>query len=203
MSVNTEEMISRPKELIIIREKGKRYEYFKKLKAALISELDFQLDLASRAFRELEKNIEENDELKTWYSAHMFLFTSRCIWDLLEKIKKLLEEHSDYIESEDLKSLSKIFPYLEFRNSDANENHAEELERWVLDPENDRIIENHIYRKKSGIAIDVKQVLRHFDPETYEMTFKDKTYDLKEQHEEIQEIKQYVEDIYKENFWSL
>ena len=189
---------------MIISEKEGAFECQKKLKSVLISELDLQSKLASEAYKELETALEEGDELKIWYSAQMFLFTSEKISDLLDKIKELSEKNCDDLETRDLKALSKMYSDLMMiKPNDLSENFGEKLKEWTLDPNNDRIIENHIFKKKSIPNLSVAHLLRHFDPETYELSLRNKTYDIKRQYGLIQNIKKSIEDIYRENFWNL
>ncbi|MFW6040717.1 MAG: hypothetical protein ACOC85_02660 [Thermoplasmatota archaeon] len=171
----------------------------KKLRSALIKELDLQSDLASKAFEELKESIKKGDENQIWYSIHMFLSTSGYISELLKEMEKLSDKNSDCIELDELTSLLELSKDLKIKQQELVENFGEELERWVVRPENNLVIENHIFQKKSVPNLDVKNMLRHFDPETYEMTFRDETYDLKEHQEEIKKVKENVEEIYRKN----
>lgn len=203
MSLENDRIISKGKEEIIIREIGERYEVLKKLKSALIIELDFQSNLASMAFDELEGAVEDSDELKIWYSVHMFLSTYECISNLLEEIRVLSEKYPDILNTEDLKSLSDISTDVDLKKKEVSNNFGMDLEKWIFEPENDRIIENHIFPEKSVPDLSTDKILRHFDPDTYQMTIRDNTYDLKQHHQVVQEIKDNIEQVYKENLWSL
>jgi len=194
---------SKQKEDNLIGNELDRKTNLNKLKSALISELDFQIDLASRAFDDLEDAIEESDEVKVWYFVHIFLFTSERISELLEKSKELCELYEDSIELQELKSLLEMSSDQKMRRNGLIENFADELEEGVLDPNNLLVMENHIFQKHEFPDLDLTQMFRHFDPETYEMSLRGKTYDLREYHDEVQKMKQNLEEIYRENHWTL
>jgi len=197
-----ENIVPKSQSEIITKEK-EGVEYLKKLKSALISELDLQAKFASLAFNELETALEEGDELKIWYSLQMFLFTSERISSLLEKIKELSEKNPNELETKDLNSLSKIYPDMVIKQNDFSGQFGEKLKKWVLDPNDDNIIENHIFNKKSIPNLSVDHLLRHFDPENYELSLRNKTYDIKRQYGLMQDIKESIEEIYRENSWNL
>lgn len=191
------------KEKVFIQEEGETNIQLRKLKSALISELEFQSNLALNAFEDLDQAIKRSDENKVWYSIHMFLFTSRCISGLLDQIKKLSKDNPNSLKTEDLSLLLEISSDLQIKKGELFEHFGERLEEWVLDSSYNRIIENHMFQKKSFPNLEIRQLLRHFDPETYEVTFRDNTYNLKEQREEIKEVKENIEEIYRNSLWTL
>ncbi|MFW6041324.1 MAG: hypothetical protein ACOC85_05760 [Thermoplasmatota archaeon] len=173
--------------------------YGKKIEYAFISELDMLSSLSMKAFEDLDRAIKRSDECGIWYSIHMLLFTYGGISRLLSQIIKLSEKNPNSPKVQDLKSFNEIYSKLSIKQDELMENFGKNLEGWIVDPRNNRIMDNYIFERSAVPSMDVTQMLRHFDPETYELTFRNKTYDLKQDQQEVQKIKQNVEDLYMKN----
>lgn len=184
-----------------IQEEG--YQKIIKLKSALISELDILSDLFIKAFNDLEIACERNEEIKIWYSVDMLVSTEKNITELLEQLNEIFENNPDLTPTDGIKSLLDIYIQSDMKKNKRIDHLGENLKEWIENLESDNIIENHIFEKRSIPNFDVKQVLRHFDPETYEFTYIDKTYDIKKAHEEILKIKDSLDEIFRENYLSL
>lgn len=174
-------------------------DYRTKLKKVLIYELDMMSTLSMNAFNALEQSIKKGDEDQIWYHIHMLLFTYSSISELLQQME-IMAGH--ILETQEFQYLNDNKYGFSINKDELFDHFGRNLEDWIIDLDGS-IIENHIFEKKSIPSLDVTQMLRHFDPETYELTFRDEIYNLKEDQKIVMNIKQKVEDIYSKNLWSI
>ncbi len=174
-------------------------DYRTKLKKVLIYELDMMSTLSMNAFNALEQSIKKGDEDQIWYHIHMLLFTYSSISELLQQME-IMAGH--ILETQEVQYLNDNKYGFRINKDELFDHFGRNLEDWIIDLDGS-IIENHIFEKKSIPSLDVTQMLRHFDPETYELTFRDEIYNLKEDQKIVMNIKQKVEDIYSKNLWSI
>ncbi len=187
----------KPKNKTILNEEGDTYKI--KMKRALIYELDMMSTLSRRAFKALEISIKKGDEDRIWYHIHMLLFTYSSISELLQQIERLSKE---IIKTKEFKHLFGSNSGFNIDKDELFDHFGRNLEDWIMNIEG-HIIENYIFEKRSVPNLDVKQMLRHFDPNTFELTFRDKTYNLKGEQKRVMHITQNLEEIYRKNLWSI
>ncbi len=169
-----------------------------KLRSALILELDMVTNNFIEAFDNLKVAIVKSDESDIWYSLSMLIYTREHILELLDQIKKLIENSQDNIEVSGLEML--LGDYSEINKNKLRKNLGRGLREWFENTEKDPILENNVFERSSIPNLDVKQMIRHFDPETYELTFFENTYDLKKFHDVVKDIKRNIDEIYRENY---
>ncbi|MEF8874950.1 MAG: hypothetical protein V5A88_09840 [Candidatus Thermoplasmatota archaeon] len=173
------------------------------LNSAIIKEMELQCDLALKGFDELEKALSECDDEKVWYSIHSFFSSAARISELLKLGEKAIEKNR---ENDDLRKLMKISNSSLLSNPKwgrAIGDFGEKLEEWATKTDRTHIGEKNVIPKGCVSEMDEEDMLRHFDPETYEFTLRGETYDLKKCQEKISEVKDVIEDLARKSFWDI
>ncbi|GEM_PF-3509166 len=173
------------------------------LNRAIIKEMELQCDLALKGFEELERSLKEHDEEKIWYSIHSFFSAAARISELLKLGEKTMEKHGY---SDDLKELISVpnVSYLSHSKLESTfSSFGEDLKKWAIKPERTHIGERNVIAKGCVSGMEEENMLRHFDPESYEFTVRGKTYELKRYHEIILEVKDVIENLARRSFWEI
>ena len=176
------------------------YKNQNKLKSALILELEMLTNNFIEAFDDLRYALTKDDESKIWYSLSMLTYTRKHIWQLLELIKTLFENEVDDTEIVELEYLLEEYSDIDTDEDELEGNFGKELKKWLENTDKNPILENNIFEKKSLPDLDVNQMIRHFDPDTYELTIFEETIDLKRFHGIVKDIKKDIDEIYRENY---
>ena len=185
-------MINEQLESVGRKLKEESYGEVNKLMTALRMEMEHQVEIGLKAYRELEKALEEADGPEVWYSAHSFLNSIAKISDILRWCEK---KRDNGLQDDMISALtSENWSLLELRSNGFFEDFGDELEDWALNEVNSEVLEKHIFSKEVISTMDECEMLRHLDPESHEFTFRGKTYDLAGYHKEILELKEYIQE---------
>ncbi len=176
-------------------------DQMKGIHSVLLREMELQCDLALTSYEELEESIKGFENDKLWHSIHAFLDTTSKISELVALCKKAINDHGG---GEELRMILDST-----RNSKLSDpalkrfsiSYRDRLEEWAKQTE--KIVEKNVIEKGCISGIDEKDMLRHFDPETYELTIRGQSYDLKGYYQEISVMKDKINDVSEECFWRM
>ncbi|MFW5927993.1 MAG: hypothetical protein ACOCSL_02230 [Thermoplasmatota archaeon] len=120
--------------------------------------------------------------------------------ELLDQIKYLIEDEQYNTEIMNLKLLLESYSESDINKNGLRKNFGRYVKEWFENTDKEPILEHNVFEKSSIPNLDVSQMIRHFDPETFELTFLEETYDLKKFEDLVIDINKSIDEIYRENY---
>ncbi|MFW6144155.1 MAG: hypothetical protein ACOC55_01105 [Candidatus Natronoplasma sp.] len=172
-----------------------------KLKKAVMMEIEHTTNIACRAFEEMEEAVEMADNEKIWFSVHSFLSAVYQLSKLVRSGRERLMEGDglEYLGS----LLDEDYSFLKTESKGVFDDFRSNFEDWVLDEERTQILEKNVIPKGLVFGMNEEDMLRHLDPETYELTMRGETYDLLEYQKDILQMKKKMDHLVEKSFWEL
>lgn len=183
------------------KSKGVISESMKSLQSALLREMELQCDLALTSYEELEESMEEFENDKLWHSIHAFLDTTSKISELVALCEKAINDQGSGEVLRRVVDNSKESKLSDPALKRFSISYRDRLEEWAKQTE--KVVEKNVIEKGCISGIDEKDMLRHFDPETYDLTIRGQSYNLKSYYQEISKIKDKIDDVAEECFWRI
>ncbi|WP_175419962.1 hypothetical protein [Marinitoga sp. 1154] len=150
-----------------------------------LSEIRRQCEFSFIALRQIELGLQNNNVEIVWYNLQNFLIS-------VANISKILWPNQNYKRrGEKLRQRLKIsedslIKSRKFRNH--FEHFDERLDEWFKATENYNYVDSNIGDIKTINGIDVKDILRNFNPKNFELIFRGEKYELQPVIKEINEI---------------
>lgn len=176
------------------------YRDQERLKSALILELEMLTNNFIEAFDGLKIAVEKSDECKIWYSLSMLIYSRENILQVLDQMKSLFDDKRDDVEIGDLRDLLGKYTDKGIKEDEMIGDFGKQIRNWVERSEKDLILEYNVFEKTSIPNLDVRQMIKHFDPETFELTIFDKKFELEKLNEMVKDINENIDDIYRKNY---
>lgn len=155
-----------------------------------LMELKRQCQFAVMAYNDLTKYLTEFNLERFWFSVQSFLIATANISKILFPSEK---SDRDLIVAEDIRKMlsiddiSSIKPK-RFRNH--FEHYDERIEEWVKKSQSHTIVDTNIAPKGFIQVGDPYAYMRNFDPQKFELNFRDEEYEIRPVIREINSLLQ-------------
>ncbi len=149
-------------------------------------EVVIQCRFALMAEEDLEQSLRTDDMDRTWYSAQAVLVAAGNISKILWPVDSLLPERGPELRATlDVGDKSPLQPRA-FRNH--FEHFDSRIEQWASSSERHNFADWIIGPSSAFVGLDPGDILRLFDPGTWEFTFRGDKYALRPVIESIREL---------------
>lgn len=145
-----------------------------------LMELERQCRFAEMAFDDLNKSLRDTDpgQERFWFSIQSFLIATANISKILFPSDKSDRNLRTAEELRKRLSISDTSPIKPKRFRSHFEHYDERIEDWSKNSKSHSIVDTNIAPKNAIQVGDTYAYMRNFDPQKFELTFRDEEYEI-------------------------